>query len=159
MASPPAVGDAAPDFTLPSTQGEITLSKRLARRAVLLVFYPGDDTPVCTKQLCDYRDHLSDFADLGVDVLALNPQPLDSHARFALKHALPFPLLSDAGGAVCRSYGAVGLFGMTKRALVLIGSNGRVLWRHSDLPIFRRSAEELRAKLTELGLGARAGGA
>jgi peroxiredoxin len=120
---------------------------------VLLVFYPGDDTPVCTKQLCDDRDHLADFATLGVDVLALNPQPLASHRRFATKHGLPFPLLSDTDGSVCRRYGAVGLFGTTKRALVLVGRDGRVLWRHTDLPIFRRSAEELRAKLSELGLG------
>jgi len=154
MPSPPDVGAQAPDFTLPSTQGPITLSERLRTRAVLLVFYPGDDTPVCTKQLCDYRDHLADFEGLGVDVLALNPQPLASHERFARKHALSFPLLSDAGAEVCRSYGAVGLFGMTKRALVLIGKDGRVLWRHTDLPIFRRSAEELRAKISELRLGA-----
>lgn len=153
MATAPDVGALAPDFTLPSTQGSITLSQRLRTRAVLLVFYPGDDTPVCTKQLCDYRDHLADFEGLGVDVLALNPQPLASHERFASKHALSFPLLSDADAAVCRSYGAVGLFGMTKRALVLIGKDGRVRWRHVDLPIFRRSAEELRAKIAELHLG------
>jgi peroxiredoxin len=154
MASGPGVGEPAPDFALPSTQGEIRLSERLRERAVLLVFYPGDDTPVCTRQLCDYRDHLAEFSGLGVDVLALNPQPLASHERFAKKHGLPFPLLSDASGDVCRRYGAVGWFGTTQRALVLIARDGRILWRHSDLPIFRRSAEELRAKLRELGLGA-----
>jgi peroxiredoxin len=154
MATAPDVGAPAPDFTLPGTQGSVTLSQRLRSRAVLLVFYPGDDTPVCTKQLCDYRDHLAEFEGLGVDVLALNPQPLASHEKFARKHQLSFPLLSDAAGEVCKKYGAVGLFGMTKRALVLIGRDGRVLWRHSDLPIFRRSAEELKAKITELGIGA-----
>jgi peroxiredoxin len=150
----PQVGDLAPDFTLPGTQGSITLSERLKRRAVLLVFYPGDDTPVCTRQLCDYRDHLKDFETLGVDVLALNPQPLDSHQRFASKHGLSFPLLSDADSKVCRSYGAVGLLGMTKRALVLIGRDRRIRWRHTDLPIFRRSAEELRSRISELRLEA-----
>jgi peroxiredoxin len=154
MSTSPDVGARAPDFTLPSTQGPITLSDRLKKRAVLLVFYPGDDTPVCTKQLCDYSEHLADFEGLGVDVLALNPQSLASHERFASKHALTFPLLSDAGAEVCRSYDAVGLFGMTRRALVLIGKDGRVLWRRTDLPIFRRSAEELRAKITELRLDA-----
>ena len=128
MATAPDVGSSAPDFRLPSTQGEIQLSDRLRKRAVLLVFYPGDDTPVCTRQLCDYRDHLADFNGLGVDVLALNPQPLASHERFAKKHGLSFPLLSDEGGRVCKSYGAVGLLGMTKRALVLIGKDGRVRW-------------------------------
>jgi peroxiredoxin len=150
--SAPEVGALAPDFTLPGTQGEVTLSERLKRRAVLLVFYPGDDTPVCTRQLCDYSDNLKEFESLGVDVLALNPQSLASHQRFASKQNLSFPLLSDADAKVCRSYGAIGLLGMTKRALVLIGRDGRIRWRHTDLPIFRRSAEELRSKLIELRL-------
>ena len=153
MAPTPAVGDRAPDFTLPSTEGSISLAERLASQAVLLVFYPGDDTPVCTRQLCDYSDHMAVFADLGVDVLAVNPQSLESHERFARKHGLSFPLLSDTDKSVCRSYGAVGLLGMTRRALVLIGKDGRVLWRRSDLPVFRRSAEELREVISGLELG------
>ncbi len=153
MPQTPDVGDSAPDFTLASTEGSITLSDRLQRRAVLLVFYPGDDTPVCTRQLCDYRDNLDGFADLGVDVLALNPQKLDSHERFAKKHGLPFPLLSDPDRIVCNAYSASGLLGMTKRALVLIGRDGRVRWRRTDLPIFRRSAEELRDVIREIDLG------
>ena len=152
MAPTLAVGNRAPDFTLPSTEGAISLSERLKTQAVLLVFYPGDDTPVCTKQLCDYRDHLSQFGDLGVDVLALNPQSLESHERFAKKHGLSFPLLSDADRSVCRDYDAVGLLGMTKRALVLIGKDGAIRWRRSDLPIFRRTAEQLREVISELEL-------
>ncbi len=144
MAHAPDVGDAAPDFTLPGSGGSVTLSERLKQRMVLLVFYPGDDTPVCTRQLCDYRDNLAVFADLGVDVLALNTQSVTSHEKFAKKHALPFPLLADTDGTVCKAYGARGLLGMTKRALVLIGKDARVLWRRTDLPMFRRSAEELR---------------
>jgi peroxiredoxin len=146
----PDVGDSAPDFTLPGTRGEVTLSERLRERAVLLVFYPGDDTPMCTSQLCDYRDNLEVFAGLGVDVLALNSQSLDSHERFAQKHRLPFPLLSDPDRSVCKAYGAVGLLGMTRRALVLVGRDGRVLWRRTDLPIFRRSADELRDVISKL---------
>ena len=102
MASP-RVGDLAPDFSLPSTQGEISLSQRCKRRSVLLVFYPGDETPVCTKQLCDYQDHLGVFEDLGVDVLAINPQSLESHEKFAANHDLSFPLLCDPDKQVCRS--------------------------------------------------------
>jgi len=146
------VGEPAPDFSRPSTQGPVTLSERWKQRAVLLVFYPGDDTPVCTRQLCDYRDHLADFADLDVDVLAVNPQSLDSHRRFAEKHELPFPLLSDEDGEMCRAYDAVGLFGMTRRALVLVGRDGVVKWRRTDLPVFRRSAEELREIIGQLDL-------
>ena len=153
MARPPDVGDPAPDFTLPSTAGPVHLKERLGRSAVLLVFYPGDETAVCTKQLCDYRDNLSVFADLGVDVLAVNPQSLESHERFAKKHQLPFPLLSDADKEVCRAYGALGLLGMAKRALVLVGRDGTVRWRRTDLPVFRRSADELREVISGLDLG------
>lgn len=150
MATHPDVGEPAPDFTLPSTRGQLTLSQRLAEGPVLLVFYPGDDTPVCTKQLCDYRDNLSLFADLGVQVLALNPQSLASHEKFAARHALPFPIVSDEGGRVCRQYGAAGLFGMTKRALVLVGRDGRVAWRKTDFPIFYESAAEIRTAIAGL---------
>lgn len=143
MASP-EVGEQAPDFSLDSTQGKITLSERLAKGQVLLVFYPGDDTPVCTRQLCNYRDEFEGFSELDVDVIAVNAQSLASHEKFASKHDLPFPLCSDSDRSVCRDYGASGLFGMTKRALVLIGRDGRVRWRRTDLPIFHRSAEELR---------------
>lgn len=150
MATHPDVGEIAPDFTLPSTQGEITLSKRLADGAVLLVFYPGDDTPVCTKQLCDYRDNLAVFAGLGVQVVALNPQSIASHEKFAKKHDLPFPVAADEGGKVCKRYGAAGLFGMTKRALVLVGRDGRVAWRKTDFPIFFESAAEIRTAIAAL---------
>ena len=150
MAKTLDVGDAAPDFTLPSTQGDVTLSKRLANGAVLLVFYPGDDTPVCTKQLCDYRDNLAVFNDLGVQVIALNPQSAASHEKFAKKHALPFPVAADEGGQVTKLYGASGLFGMTKRALVLIGKDGRVKWRKTDFPIFFESAAEIRQAIATL---------
>jgi peroxiredoxin Q/BCP len=154
VASGPDVGDLAPDFTLESTQGPVTLSERLAKSAVLLVFYPGDDTPVCTRQLCDYRDNLGEFRGLGVEVLALNPQPLDSHRSFAGKHDLPFPLCSDPDKRVCNAYGASGLLGMTKRALFLVDRNRRVRYRRVDLPIFRRTADELREVLSGLDLHA-----
>jgi peroxiredoxin Q/BCP len=144
MASGPSVGEKAPGFTLESTHGPIALSERLADSAVLLVFYPADDSPVCTRQLCDYRDHLEDFASLGVGVLGINPQSVESHRSFAIEHELPFPLLSDPDRSVCRSYGAVGLLGMTRRSLFLIARDGRVAYRKTDLPIFHRTAEELR---------------
>ena len=150
MASHPYVGDKAPDFTLPSTQGEVTLSKRLASGPVLLVFYPGDDTPVCTRQLCDYRDNLAVFGELGVQVIALNRQPIASHEKFAKKHTLPFPVAADEDGKVCKLYGASGLFGMTKRALVLVGRDGRVRWRKTDFPLFFESAAEIRDAIATL---------
>jgi peroxiredoxin len=150
MSKGPQVGDPAPDFTLPSTSGEISLSARLATGPVLLVFYPGDDTPVCTRQLCNYRDNLDVFAELDIQVVAINPQSESSHGKFASKHDLPFPLVSDAGGTVCKAYGAVNFLGMAKRALVLVGRDGRVRWRRSDLPIFHQSADDIRDAVAEL---------
>ena len=149
-ARPPRVGDLAPDFRLDSTHGEISLRERCRERNVLLVFYPGDDTFVCTRQLCDYRDHPGVFEDLGVDVLGINPQSLDSHRAFAQKHHLSFPLLSDPEKSACRSYGALGLLGTAKRALVLIGTDARVRWTRVDLPIFYRSAAELEEAIADL---------
>ncbi len=152
MSKPPQVGDLAPDFALPSTQGTVRLTQRLAERPVLLVFYPGDDTPVCTKQLCNYRDHMGVFSDLGVEVLGINPQSLASHAAFAKKHALPFPLLSDRGGVVCRQYGALNFLGAAKRAIVLIGRDRRIKWRRVDFPLFHQTADDVRGAVAQLGL-------
>jgi peroxiredoxin Q/BCP len=148
----PRVGERAPEFSLPATTGTVALRELIAEGAVLLVFYPGDDTPVCTAQLCDYRDHLATFSELGVRVVAINSQSLESHREFARKHRLPFPLASDPDRAVCRAYGAAGLLGLTKRALVLVDRAGVVRYARTDLPIFRRSAEELRDAISGLDL-------
>ena len=150
MARGPDVGDQAPDFALPSTAGEIRLSTLLAKGPVLLVFYPGDDTPVCTKQLCNYRDNLEVFGQLGVQVVAINHQSVDSHRAFAEKHKLPFPVVADSGGAVCREYGALNFLGMAKRALVLVGRDGRIKWRRTDFPIFHQTAADVREAVAGL---------
>lgn len=150
--STPDVGDRAPEFSLPTTQGPVTLSKLLERGPVLLVFYPGDDTAVCTKQLCDYRDNIGVFEKLGVQVVALNPQSAASHAKFADKHRFPFPVAADPGGDVTRAYGARGLLGMTKRALVLVGRDGRIAWRKTDFPVFYETTEDVRRALAGLAL-------
>ncbi len=147
-----AVGEKAPDFTLPSNKGSVSLAKAVKKGPVLLVFYPGDDTPVCTKQLCDYRDNLASFADVGIDVIAINPQSLDSHEAFASKHNLPFPVVSDEGGKVCSAYGAMSFLSMAKRALVLIGKDGTVKWSTSNFPIFHQTAADIRAAIEGIDL-------
>jgi peroxiredoxin Q/BCP len=152
MASGPDVGDPAPDFELESTRGTVRLSERLEQGPVLLVFYPGDDTTVCTKQLCDYKDNLDVFSDVGVQVLAINPASLESHEAFSRKHGLPFPLLADPHRKACKPWGATGLLGMTRRALFLVGADGRVRYRRVDLPIFRTTAAELEEVIAGLEL-------
>ena len=142
-----AVGQQAPPFKLPSTKGDLSLSEELKQGPVLLVFYPGDDTPVCTKQLCNYRDNLDSFAELDIRVIAINPQSIDSHAAFVKKYELPFPVVSDVDGSVCQAYGAKSFLGTPKRALVLVGRDGTVKWSDSNFPIFHQSADDIRKAL------------
>lgn len=137
-----STGDPAPAFALPDQDGEIF---RLGDQAadLLVVFYPGDDTPVCTRQLCDYRDGLEAFRDLDVEVVGISPDDAESHRRFRDKHGLPFRLLSDPDLAVAAKYGCKGLAGM-KRGVFLIGADGVVRYAHVEaLALFRRSRDEL----------------
>ena len=101
-----AVGDPAPDFTLSSQTGDpVTLSTLLQGKAIVLYFYPKDDTPGCTAESCGFRDSYEVFTDAGADVVGISDDSAASHARFAAKHHLPFTLLSDEGGTVRARYG------------------------------------------------------
>lgn len=146
----PDVGDSAIDFTLPSTRGDVRLKELLKTGAVLLVFHPKDNTLVCTRQLCNYRDNLSSFEDLGVQLVAINDDPLETHLAFAKKYAFPFPLASDAQRRVCHRYGVLLDLFKLRRALVLVGEDGRIWWRHSELRVFHRNADDLREVIEEL---------
>jgi peroxiredoxin len=136
-------GDRAPDFELPNDSGgRFRLSQHVGER-LLLVFYPGDNTPVCTAQLCDYRDGIEEFASLGVKVVGISADDIDSHRSFRDKHRLPFELLSDEDYTVARQYGCKGAMGM-KRAVFLVDEAGVVRHAHVEaLALFRRKSEEL----------------
>jgi peroxiredoxin Q/BCP len=144
------VGDPAPDFTLPSTEGPFHLHERLREGAVLIVFYPKDGTLVCTRQLCNYRDHVSEFEELDVALVGVNHDGLASHQAFAEKLKLGFPLCADVERTVCHAYGALGELWRARRVLVLVGEDGRVWWRHAELRLFRRSADELLQVIRQL---------
>lgn len=137
------VNDRAPDFSLQSDSGEdYQLSDHLGER-VLLVFYPGDNTPVCTAQLCEYRDGIESFAGLGVSVVGISSDDLESHRDFRSKHDLPFALLSDPGLEAAKLYGCKGALGI-KRAVFLVDEKGIVRYAHIEsLSLFRRRAEQL----------------
>jgi peroxiredoxin Q/BCP len=130
-------GKAAPDFTLEDQDGKhVSLSDFSGKQAVLLYFYPKDDTPGCTKEACGFRDDISAFKKLGVSVLGVSADGATSHQKFIGKYKLPFPLLSDPGRAVMKRYGAFGekmMYGKKTvgviRSTVLIGKDGKVL-RH-----------------------------
>ena len=137
MAKIPDVGAEAPDFTLPSlmltgdvaTRDELTLSK-LRGHAVVLAFYPGDETPVCTRQMCAYSNDLAVFDGLDAKVWGISPQDLDSHERFARHHGLGMPLLADVDRAVAATYGVTMLGIGVRRSVFVIDADGVVRWRH-----------------------------
>lgn len=130
--APPRVGlgDVAPDFTLPGTDDrEYTLSEYRGQ-PVVLVFYPGDNTPVCTMQLNTYNSDLSEFEDLGAQILAISPQSVDSHERFSNVHGFRFPLLADEGLSVGRAYGILGPIGFYRRSVFVVDCNGVIRYAH-----------------------------
>jgi thioredoxin-dependent peroxiredoxin len=150
MARTPAVGEQAPDFELDGTDGRFRLSEHRGERVVLL-FYPGDNTMVCTKQFCSYRDRADDFAALDATVVGISSQDLDSHTGFAAKHGLTVPLLADVDHAVARAYSAhAGPLG-TKRAVIVIDEAGIVRHRHDHLlGLDYQSVDDLKAALDAL---------
>lgn len=141
------INQIAPDFTLKADDGHRfnlnQFRKQNPKQAILLVFYPADNSPVCTAQLCEYRDGIEAFQDLHAEVIGVSAQDSASHVAFKAKRELPFTLLSDPELIVAKLYGAKGLLGM-KRAVFLIDREGKLRYQHVEITaMFRRSAEEL----------------
>jgi peroxiredoxin Q/BCP len=150
MAKTPQVGEAAPDFELPGTDGPFKLSDHRGERVVLL-FYPGDNTMVCTKQFCSYRDRAEDFAALAATVVGISSQDLASHEAFAGKYSLNVPLLADVEKRVARAYDAFSPRLGVKRAVIVIDENGIVRHRHDHLlGLDYQSVDELKQALDAL---------
>jgi peroxiredoxin Q/BCP len=126
----PRIGDSAPDFTLPGTGDRSYTLSDYRGQPVVVVFYPGDETPVCTKQLNTYNDDLHRFSDIGAQVLAISPQDLASHERFAKKHGFVFPLLADVGKEVAGRYGTLGPLGFPRRSVFVVDSLGTIRYAH-----------------------------
>ncbi len=114
MMSAIQIGDSAPDITAVDQNGQsLQLSHYRGRQAVVIFFYPADDSPVCTKEACSFRDAYEEFVDAGAAVIGISGDDLDSHQQFASKHRLPFHLLADADGTIRQSFGvpkSLGLF-------------------------------------------------
>src|SRR5690348_6420128 len=101
-----AVGDQAPEFTMPAQTGEqVSLRELLGRGPVVLYFYPKDETPGCTAEACGFRDSYEAFKEAGAEVVGVSSDSVTSHETFATKHQLPFVLLADAGGELRKRYG------------------------------------------------------
>jgi peroxiredoxin Q/BCP len=152
----PEVGDRAPAFTLPDQTGEPVKLSDFKGKAVVLYFYPKDDTPGCTREACSFRDEHSALVKAGAVVLGVSPDSTASHQKFAGKFKLPFPLLADTDHAVSEKYGAWGekslygrkFMGIT-RSTFLIGKDGKVarVWPKVKVD---GHVDELRKALTEL---------
>lgn len=139
-----SIGDLAPDFTLPGTGGrEYTLSSYRGQ-PVVLVFYPGDDTPVCTKQLNSYNNELSAFDTVGAQVLAVSAQDVSSHEEFSSKHGFQFPLLADTDKTVAGLFGTVGPLGYPRRSVFVVDAQGIIRYAHKAIAgLTFRPVEEL----------------
>jgi thioredoxin-dependent peroxiredoxin len=140
VAKTPEIGQVPPDFTLPGieltrsdiSKSEYTLSQQRGQ-PIVLAFYPGDNTTVCTRQLCSYTSGLESFTGFGARVWAISPQGLASHEQFARKYKLAFPLLADDGLVVSKQYGiALGGVGL-RRSVFVIDADGVLRWKHVTL--------------------------
>ncbi|NOU97956.1 redoxin domain-containing protein [Paenibacillus sp. LMG 31456] len=124
-----SIGQKAPSFEADSTQGSIKLQQYLGKQPIVLIFYPKDGTPICTKQLCAARDSASQYAEFNALVLGINPATLEEHRQFSQKFQYDFPLLSDSHERIRQLYdvGKIILLGQ-QRCVIVIGVNGTVIY-------------------------------
>ncbi|WP_281886047.1 peroxiredoxin [Paenibacillus sp. YYML68] len=142
------LGSAAPAFTADSTQGTIKLEEHLGKRPIVLVFYPKNETPICTQQLCAVRDSKEQYAAYDALVLGINPASTEAHSRFASRFMYDFPLISDKDDTIRQLYG-VGqlLFGLLgqQRFVYVIGRSGRIIFAQKGNPPTERMLAALKS--------------
>lgn len=141
------VGDPAPDFTLPGTGGGSHTLSASRGHPVVLAFYPGDDTAVCTKQLDSYQADLSKFDEVDARVFGISPQSVESHNAFSCKRGYSFPLLADTEKEVAQAYGVLGPLGFYRRSVFVIDAEGIIRYAHRAMAglTFKPSAELIEA--------------
>ncbi len=144
------VGDQAPDFELPSSQGGTVRLQDLRGQAVVVFFYPKDDTPGCTAEACGFRDNLAQFQALGAAVLGISGDDLESHQRFAAKHNLTFPLLADSGNGVRKRFGVPSTMFLPGRVTYVIDPEGVVRLVFNALLNAKAHVQQARTCLEQL---------
>jgi len=146
-----SVGEPAPDFSLPGTGDRDYTLNEYRGQPVVLVFYPGDDTPVCTKQLNSYNDDLAEFGEVNAQLLGISAQDVSSHEAFSGKHGLQFPLLADTDKAVAGSYGTLGPIGFPRRSVFIVDADGIVRYAHRAIAgLTYRPVRELIGELSKI---------
>jgi peroxiredoxin Q/BCP len=128
-----SIGDRAPGFELTGPGGPIHRLADYLGSWVILAFYPGDFTPVCTRQFCSYRDGADRLDELDAKVLGISPQSGDSHDRFIAEYGLTVPLLADPDREVVKAYGVLGPAGLVRRSVFVVDPEGIVRYRHVAL--------------------------
>ncbi len=146
------IGENAPDFTLKDGAGKNwTLSEQRGKTVVLL-FYPADNSPVCTTQLCSVRDNWAAYAATGAEVVGISTDSVKSHEKFAEKHELPLTLLADENGEVVRKYGVSSWIpGKSARAVVVIDKDGVIRHHKTEtISLFRPNDEDVLAAIRKV---------
>jgi peroxiredoxin Q/BCP len=145
-------GEPAPDFSLMDQSGKVHRLSSYQGGWVVLYFYPKDDTPGCTREACEFRDDHDQFVQMGVTLLGVSTDDIESHQEFSEKHGLPFPLLSDADGEVAKHYGSlfqIGPIKFAKRHSFIIDPQGRIERVYRDVDP-KRHSDEVMAELSTL---------
>jgi peroxiredoxin Q/BCP len=145
-------GEAAPDFRLMDQNGEVHRLSGYQGGWVVLYFYPKDDTPGCTKEACEFRDDHDQLMQMGVTLLGVSTDDIESHQAFSEKHNLPFPLLSDADGEVAKHYGSlfqIGPIKFAKRHSFIIDPQGNIERIYRDVDP-KAHSDEVMAELSAL---------
>lgn len=140
----PEVGKPAPNFNLPDQHGRQHALQDYRGKWLVLYFYPKDDTPGCTQEACAFRDDLNQLTELGAQVIGISVDDSDSHAEFARKYHLPFPLLADRHGEVADSYGALlnlAILKIARRFTFLIDPQGNINKEYLSVETSRHSKE------------------
>jgi peroxiredoxin Q/BCP len=144
-----ALGTQAPDFTLPDGEGNSWTLSTNRGKVVVLLFYPGDETPICTRQMCSVRDRWEDYKSTGAEVVGISSDSVDSHQKFASHHELPLRLLSDSDQRVANLYEARSLIpGKVARSVFVIDAEGVIRHRRvQPLGLFRPKDDEVLAAI------------
>ncbi len=139
-------GDVPPDFTLPNQDGKLVrLADSIGKKIILIAFYPGDFTPVCTKEMVCFKEDYSEFTKLGVEILAISCDSVEEHKKFVAEYHFNFDLLADVDASVAKLYDCkLPLVKKANRGVFIVGLDGKIKYAHRELlPMMKRSNEEL----------------